>query len=1064
MNSNKVNSDSNIKGKFYQIKTLSEKNIPNKEITKSLQLTKLVEMGQVQNLRNFLEKDCPSPQMLNEAIISLLKTYNEKNQNFYEILRLLLLYGANVNLHIIFPGKTPRKNEEKVTLLMFGIMKNDVDLVNLILSFNPDIEQTDHLGRNAIILSVIFEKNDSPEILNLLIKKKANINFALNLQMSKSPNHIEYHSVLTLACFEDLTNIVKCLLENNADVNFKTQPNEDTCLHIAVKYGSPKLVELLLSYPTINSEITNISGKRAVDLIKDDEKGKIMKNIFNNYYKSMNIHNMIINNQSQNQGGNFSGNNMNIGNYSGIINNNNGNNALPQMTQLNQMQQIHQMKQMAQMNLNMNNGKRPSVNNSPNVGINYFPPGINMRMQSNSLKNNMNFNLNNLGNNNIQNNNMIKDFIYKEDIKDSSDESIEDEKDNNKESLNQNSNFNYMNNQTKNNTNNKLYNNQIINNMNNNINNNFNKQTNRNLIMNTELSSSQLYKSVSNFNNINQNINHINPFELNLLKQNLSNRILNTPKINYNIEIPVEFQKNGNNENQKINVSNNIGNFINKNNIPIINLDLTNKSLLELELKHMELNEKLKEKDRLLSEIQNEYNKKEEEIKQLLNLLEEKKNDLNNFSFLNEQDEAKLIELNSIKKNLIEQIPQDKLCQKSYKYIDYPQYIKLKFDPPCFEPSFIHKTLHKDLIDYEKYIDYLIYKKKPNIEIIFNKIKLIIGEIAPEYEVKIYGSYAHGLSLPWSDLNLILVSNNKNNRNIKEDNITDFETTVGEKSIESGVQSQNDNNSATHELNINSENNNKEEANLIFKLYNIFSKINWANDPKILNMNQAEEVNILSFTTTLQYGKIEINISLENDNNKGLKVVELVKSYIKEYSCLKPLIFALGTILKNANLNIASSGGLSSYGLILMVVSFIQSQKDNNNSTDDEYNIGRTFYEFLLHYGIKFDFNKYVIITYKINETNSSLNDKENAINIGQNAKELMIVDPLNNKNNVAKSTFQFMNLKMAFMIAFMVTKEDCECGCHFGKAFYENNFNSTEHSYLKRMFNSVKRFTETGK
>ena len=52
----------------------------------------------------------------------------------------------------------------------------------------------------------------------------------------------------------------------------------------------------------------------------------------------------------------------------------------------------------------------------------------------------------------------------------------------------------------------------------------------------------------------------------------------------------------------------------------------------------------------------------------------------------------------------------------------------------------------------------------------------------------------------------------------------------------------------------------------------------------------------------------------------------------------------------------------------------------------------------------------------------------------------------------------------MAFMIAFMVTKEDCECGCHFGKAFYENNFNSTEHSYLKRMFNSVKRFTETGK
>ena len=75
-----------------------------------------------------------------------------------------------------------------------------------------------------------------------------------------------------------------------------------------------------------------------------------------------------------------------------------------------------------------------------------------------------------------------------------------------------------------------------------------------------------------------------------------------------------------------------------------------------------------------------------------------------------------------------------------------------------------------------------------------------------------------------------------------------------------------------------------------------------------------------------------------------------------------------------------------------------------------------------------------------------------------------MIVDPLNNKNNVARENFQFMNLKMAFMIAFMVTKEDCECGCHYGKALNENSLCSTEHSYLKRMFNAVKRFTETGK
>ena len=75
-----------------------------------------------------------------------------------------------------------------------------------------------------------------------------------------------------------------------------------------------------------------------------------------------------------------------------------------------------------------------------------------------------------------------------------------------------------------------------------------------------------------------------------------------------------------------------------------------------------------------------------------------------------------------------------------------------------------------------------------------------------------------------------------------------------------------------------------------------------------------------------------------------------------------------------------------------------------------------------------------------------------------------MIAVPLNNKNNMAKSTFQFMNIKMAFMISFMVTQEDCECGCHYGKSFYENSIYTTEHCYLKSMFNSVKRFTENKK
>ena len=86
-------------------------------------------------------------------------------------------------------------------------------------------------------------------------------------------------------------------------------------------------------------------------------------------------------------------------------------------------------------------------------------------------------------------------------------------------------------------------------------------------------------------------------------------------------------------------------------------------------------------------------------------------------------------------------------------------------------------------------------------------------------------------------------------------------------------------------------------------------------------------------------------------------------------------------------------------------------------------------------------------------------NDKESFLSINQFSQEFIILDPSNNKNNMANSSFQFMNLKMAFMIAFMVAKEDCDCDSHYGKSVYENSFNSSEHSYLKRMLNSVRRF-----
>lgn len=124
-------------------------------------------------------------------------------------------------------------------------------------------------------------------------------------------------------------------------------------------------------------------------------------------------------------------------------------------------------------------------------------------------------------------------------------------------------------------------------------------------------------------------------------------------------------------------------------------------------------------------------------------------------------------------------------------------------------------------------------------------------------------------------------------------------------------------------------------------------------------------VPVIKIYFTEEYNEMQMDITLQDGKHFGIKCVELVKSFMAEYEALEPLIFALKNLLKNANLNDPYHGGLSSYGLILMVVSFLQSQLEGNKSIKiADNNIGRLFLEFLCYYGLVFDHTKYVIYTY----------------------------------------------------------------------------------------------------
>jgi len=117
-------------------------------------------------------------------------------------------------------------------------------------------------------------------------------------------------------------------------------------------------------------------------------------------------------------------------------------------------------------------------------------------------------------------------------------------------------------------------------------------------------------------------------------------------------------------------------------------------------------------------------------------------------------------------------------------------------------------------------------------------------------------------------------------------------------------------------------------------------------------------------------------------------------------------------------------------------------------------NVGKLFYEFLVYYSMQFNPKETIIDPSGVLKgENVDLFDR----NFFVTQSDLIIIDPLNSSNNVGKNTREFEKIRLAFSIAVICMKEYCECGCHY-ESEYNNEYFSTDHCLLKRIFSSVKR------
>ena len=490
-----------------------------------------------------------------------------------------------------------------------------------------------------------------------------------------------------------------------------------------------------------------------------------------------------------------------------------------------------------------------------------------------------------------------------------------------------------------------------------------------------------------------------------------------------------------------------------KENIPILKIDLFSNEFNEYKDYFNKKQNEEKEKIRILEEenlllkknieamtennkiLSNKINEiefqfKDIEIKQQLEIIELKKkislleqennNDKVIISELNKQINMKGKEIikNNENQNNINIIINNDNNQRKINYLN-KKFINYNYNFEHIQDkeknNYIINCLSKDISEFESFVTMQIKSSSNIFQDLLKNVEKAVNECIPDYQVHLYGSHATNLCLPWSDLDVVLIPKNLNMIYNKSEN----------------------------------------NRSLLSKLYENLKNQKWVKD--ILYISNAS-IPIIKIYSIGIYNNIPIDISIQEETHFGLKCVELVKQYMNQYESLKPLVLSIKNILKRANLNDPYKGGISSYGLILMIIYFLKQQSFAGidiSKGENNCNLGHLFYDFLVYYSFDFEFGKNIIY---VKNTPSDLEAlKYQNISLGP---KLIIIDPLNPSNNVAKSCFQNMGIKMAFIISLKSLLEDCECGCHYSGENKEYSNLSIEHCFLKRIFNAVKRYT----
>lgn len=295
-------------------------------------------------------------------------------------------------------------------------------------------------------------------------------------------------------------------------------------------------------------------------------------------------------------------------------------------------------------------------------------------------------------------------------------------------------------------------------------------------------------------------------------------------------------------------------------------------------------------------------------------------------------------------------------------------------------------TLEREIDLFCKWLEPNQFETRLRLKII-KEIESIVLSNWPKADVVVFGSFSSNLCIPSSDIDIQISNINENSGGGTGNNV----------------------------------NSNKQQqyfynSNPIRDLYNILIK-NYQNSFTNCRLISGAKVPIIKMTAQHSYYNIDICFDTPN----GIENTKVVKGLLRKYKSMKTLLMVLKYFLYQNNLNETYSGGIGSYALALMVVSFIQlryvphslrthqsnsKQRDGIKDASDDTDYGAMLVEFLELYGRSFNYSQYGI---------SLENGGFYYVKDEQWGTSLTLIDPHDRENDVGKNSFNIPFIRGVF-------------------------------------------------